>query len=228
MWHQFYKQDKIFQFIFRLNILQPNLSPTRFLLMMIVQYNSCTLFSYSYINYFPYIDYYVLLWMLSNNTLYLLYCHWLVRVYLVYYISCTIICVYHFTLTQLHTFFYTYKIVYMCISSTNVFKFYMLHTRHIAYWLLFNVPHELRIKCYSPPSTQTASAPYLVIQNWISFNQRLSKADIIFPTLSTENLLGYFTVSLRGIFRHWVGTVMPYWLWLTFEMDRTAIEQSLH
>ncbi len=51
----------------------------------------------------------------------------------------------------------------MCISSTNVFIFYMLHTRHITYWLLYNVPHELRIKCYGRSCTQTASAPYLAI-----------------------------------------------------------------
>ncbi len=45
--------------------------------------------------------------------------------------------------------------------------------------------------------------------------------------LAMWNMLN-FAVSLRGIFRHWVGTVMTCWLWLTFEMDRTATEQSLH
>ncbi len=35
----------------------------------------------------------------------------------------------------------------------------------IAYWLLYNVPHELRIKCCGPSNTQTASAPYLGIPN---------------------------------------------------------------
>ncbi len=163
----------------------------------------------------------------------------------------------------------------MCISSTNVFNFFMLHTQHITYWLLYNVQHELIIKCYGPSCTQTASAPYLVIpkspkipwrwhlyqsgasattcwqryqcipKHWAgrskftsfreqSFDQWFSQADFIFFTFSTEILLGYvkhtlnFAVSLRGIFCHWVGTDMPCWLWLTFEMDRTAIEQSLH
>ncbi len=117
----------------------------------------------------------------------------------------------------------------MWISSTNVIKLYMLHTLHIAYWLLNN---ELRIKCYSPSNTQTASAPYLGIPNspqipwhwqiyqsgvsdttcwqryhcvpkhWPrssnftsfrepSFDQRLSEADFIFLTLSSETVLGY-------------------------------------
>ncbi len=116
---------------------------------MIVQYNSCTLFSYSYIKCYSYIDYYVLLWLLFNNTLYLLYCNWLVTVYLVYYISCTVIFVYHHTLTELHGFFQIKNCIHIYLQY-KCLKFYMLHTRHITYWLLHNVRHELRIKWYGP------------------------------------------------------------------------------
>ncbi len=127
----------------------------------------------------------------------------------------------------------------------------------IAYWLLHNVPHELRIKWYGPSCTQTASTPYLVIPKspqfhdvGISTNPVLGRdinasrsIELGFPTLhilrkhlwtngsakptlysshsfkksylAMWNTLN-FAVSLRGIFRHWVGTVMPCWLWLTF------------
>ncbi len=39
----------------------------------------------------------------------------------------------------------------------------------ITYWLLYNVPHQMNIKCYSPSNTQTASAPYLGIPNLHQF-----------------------------------------------------------
>ncbi len=40
----------------------------------------------------------------------------------------------------------------------------------IIYWLLYNVTHELRIKCCCPSNTQTASAPYLGIPNSPKFH----------------------------------------------------------
>ncbi len=150
----------------------------------------------------------------------------------------------------------------------------MLHTWHIAYWLLHNVPHELRIKWYGPSFIQTASTPYLVIPKSPQFHDAGISTNPVFrpprvgrdisvspsielgvptihpfgnhlstngsakPTLYSSHFLrkSYlamwntlnFVVSLTGIFHHWVGTAIPCWLWLTFEMDYTAIEQSLH
>ncbi len=40
--------------------------------------------------------------------------------------------------------------LYMCKTITNVFKFYMMLTRHIIYCLLHILPHVLRIKWCGP------------------------------------------------------------------------------
>ncbi len=144
---------------------------------------------------------------------------------------------------------------FMCIFSTNVFKFYMLHTRHITFWLLYNVPHELRIKWYSPSWALTASAPCLVILKspqcydaGLSTNPVLQPPHVgrdisaspsinlgvpslhLFgnhlptngsarPTISSSYFLQkpylamWNMLKFRAIFNHWVGTVMPCWLW---------------
>ncbi len=53
----------------------------------------------------------------------------------------------------------------------------------IANWLLYNVPHELRIKWYGPSWAQTASAPYLVIpKSPQCHDASLSSYPVLLPT----------------------------------------------
>ncbi len=165
---------------------------------------------------------------------------------------------YHSNFTQLHGF--SHRKYYTCVFTLQMsFKFYMLHTRHVLYWLVCNVPHELRIKWYSPSWAQTAFAPYLVIlkspqchdadlstnpvlrpphvgrdintspsielgvASLYLFSNHFSTNGITMPTLYSSyfhqklylavwNTLNV-AVSFRGIFSHWVRTVMPCWLW---------------
>ncbi len=69
----------------------------------------------------------------------------------------------------------------------------MLHTWHITYWLLYNIPHELRIKCCGTSNTQTTSAPNLGIPN---HDTGISTNQVLRPPLVGRDISASLSIEL--------------------------------
>ncbi len=82
----------------------------------------------------------------------------------------------------------------------------MLHTQHIAYWLLCNVPHELKIKWFSSWWAQTASAPYLAILKSPQFHDAvLSTYLVLRPSHIGRDISASPSIELGGPSLHSFG-----------------------